>query len=116
MPARGADGGVGAAVREGGGDGGGGPGLDASPAHPYDSSMAQGARRVLDEALRLSPEEQALVLRELLARLEGEPEPGAVAEWAREIERRAHEARAGVPAAGDWESVCDEIEAELRGR
>ncbi len=56
------------------------------------------------------------MLRELLARLDGEPDPDAEAEWAREIERRVSEARAGVPAAGDWESVCDELEAETRRR
>ncbi|HEX8434879.1 addiction module protein [Archangium sp.] len=76
--------------------------------------MTRGAQRVLDEALRLSPEEQALVLRELLARLDGEPDPEAEAEWAREIERRVAEARAGAPAAGDWETICDELEAELQ--
>jgi hypothetical protein len=75
--------------------------------------MTRGARRVLDEALRLSPEEQALVLRELLARLEGEPDPDAEVEWAREIERRASAARAGAPAAGDWEAVCDGLEDDL---
>jgi hypothetical protein len=75
--------------------------------------MTRGAQRVLDEALRLSPEEQALVLRELLARLEGEPDLEAEGEWARELERRASEARAGAPAAGDWETVCDGLEDEL---
>lgn len=78
--------------------------------------MTRGARRVLDEALRLSPEEQALVLRELLARLDGEPDADAEMEWAREIERRAAEARSGAPSAGDWEAVCDGLEAELRKR
>jgi hypothetical protein len=78
--------------------------------------MTRGAQHVLDEALKLSPEEQALVLRELLARLEGAPDPDAEAAWAGEIERRAQEARAGAPAAGDWETVCDELEAELTGR
>jgi hypothetical protein len=73
--------------------------------------MTHGAQRVIDEALRLSPEEQALVLRELLARLEGGPDAEAETEWAREIERRASEARAGAPAVGDWETVCDELEA-----
>ncbi|WP_224247621.1 addiction module protein [Hyalangium gracile] len=75
--------------------------------------MTRRARQVLDEALKLSPEEQSLVLRELLVRLEGEPEPEAEAAWAQEIELRAQQARAGAPSAGDWETVCDEIEAEL---
>jgi hypothetical protein len=78
--------------------------------------MTHGAQRVIDEALRLSPEEQALVLRELLSRLEGGPDADAEAEWAREIERRASAARAGSPSAGDWETVCDELEAELQRR
>jgi cell division protein FtsN len=75
--------------------------------------MTQRAQRVLDEALKLSPEEQSLVLRELMARLEGEPDPDAEAAWAEEINLRAREARSGAPAAGEWETVCDEIEAEL---
>jgi Putative addiction module component len=78
--------------------------------------MTHGAQQVIDEALRLSPEEQALVLRELLARLEGGPDAGAEVEWAREIERRAGEARAGAPAVGDWQTVCDALEAELQRR
>jgi hypothetical protein len=78
--------------------------------------MTHRARWVLAEALKLSHEEQLLVLRELLARLEGEPDPDAEAAWAQEIEHRAQEARAGAPAVGDWEMVCDEIEAELTGR
>ena len=56
------------------------------------------------------------MLRELLARLEGGPDADAEAEWAREIERRASEARAGAPSAGDWETVCDELESEFRRR
>ncbi|PTL81369.1 hypothetical protein DAT35_25010 [Vitiosangium sp. GDMCC 1.1324] len=78
--------------------------------------MTRGAQRVLDEALSLSPEEQVLVLRELLARLEGEPALDAEVEWAREIEGRAAEARAEAPSAGDWATVCDEFEAEVRRR
>ena len=78
--------------------------------------MTRRAQQVLDEALKLSPDEQSLVLRELLARLEGEPDPDAEAAWAQEIERRAREARAGARAVGDWETVCDEIEAELSGK
>jgi hypothetical protein len=73
-------------------------------------------QELLDEALKISPEEQSLVPQELLARLDGEPDPDAEAVWAQEIERRAREAQAGSPAAGDWETVCDEIAAELLGK
>jgi putative addiction module component (TIGR02574 family) len=90
--------------------------LDATGWEDYRLGMTRGVRQVLDEALKLSPEEQTQVLRELLMRFEGEADPDAEAAWADEIERRAHEARAGTPAAGDWETVCDEIEAELNGR
>jgi hypothetical protein len=90
--------------------------LDVTGGRHYRSGMTRRARQVLDEALKLSPEEQSLVLRELLARLEGEPDPDAEAAWAQEIERRAQDARAGTPAAGDWETVCDELEAELTGK
>jgi hypothetical protein len=65
--------------------------------------MTRRARQVLDEALKLSPEE-------------GEHEPDATAAWAREIAIRAEQARAGARAAGDWETVCDQIEAELTGK
>lgn len=94
----------------------GAPGLDEARERHYPLCMTHRARQVLDEALKLSPEERTLVLRELLALFDGEPEPDAEAAWAQEIERRAREARAGSPAAGDWEAVCDEIEAELLGR
>jgi hypothetical protein len=44
---------------------------------------------------------------------EEESDPETQSTWAQEIERRAQEARAGSPAAGDWDTVCNEIEAEL---
>ena len=78
--------------------------------------MTHEAQRVLDEALRLAPEEQALLLRELMARLEGEPDPDAEAAWAHEITQRAAEARSGVAPADDWQTACDAIEAELLRR
>lgn len=90
--------------------------LDVARREHYRSGMTRRARQVLDEALKLSHEEQSLVLRELLARLEGEPEPDAEIAWAQEIELRAQQARTGAPDAGNWETACDEIEAELTGK
>lgn len=75
--------------------------------------MTQVAQRVLDEALRLTSDEQDFLVRELIARLDGEPDPDAANAWMEEIATRAREARAGAPAAGDWQEVCDAIEADI---
>jgi putative addiction module component (TIGR02574 family) len=67
---------------------------------------------MLAEILRLPVEERARLALELLRSLDGEPEPGAVAAWDAEIERRGAEVAAG---AADTMTL-DEYRAHVRQR
>ncbi len=75
------------------------------------------ARQLLDELLRLSAEDRALIASELDARLEQDSPEEVEKAWAEVIERRARVVLAGRSAASrDAFEVLDEIEARLRSR
>jgi putative addiction module component (TIGR02574 family) len=57
--------------------------------------MGSEARKILEEAMTLSPDERAALAHELLASLDAERDPGADEAWAAEITRRAERFRAG---------------------
>ena len=78
--------------------------------------MTNDARHVLEEALRLPLAERATVVAELLASMDGEPDPDANEAWAAEIERRAGRALRGESTGKDWETVRAEIEAKRHRR
>jgi hypothetical protein len=74
-------------------------------------------RKVVDEFLDLSPEEQKLAVVELEAVFEHEEAPAEVEKlWAEVIERRAREVLAGRSTGRDAFEALDEIEARLRTR
>ena len=75
------------------------------------TAMREQARQVIEEALRLPVAERAGVIAELLASLDGEPEPDAEAAWAAEIERRARRALGGESKGKDWQASRSDIEA-----
>jgi putative addiction module component (TIGR02574 family) len=73
-------------------------------------------KEVLDEALKLSPEERASVAAELLESLEATPEADeeeVEAAWAAEIERRARRVLAGTSPGTPWSEVRRGIEKNL---
>jgi putative addiction module component (TIGR02574 family) len=75
-------------------------------------------RDILNEALKLSPEERARIAQELLRSLDedADEDPAAVeAAWAVEIERRAVRAQRGQSSGRDLAVVCDELEFKPRG-
>jgi len=77
--------------------------------------MTEAASRVLEEALKLDDHERAKLAAELLASLDEADENVAEA-WAKEIERRAADARTSDSGEEDWRLVLDRIEREvLRG-
>jgi hypothetical protein len=78
--------------------------------------MSDGARHVIEEALRLPLVERSTVIAELLASLDGETDPEAEEAWAAEIERRALRALNGESVGKDWETARAEIEAKRRRR
>jgi putative addiction module component (TIGR02574 family) len=67
--------------------------------------MGSEARKILEDAMALSRDERAALARELLASLDGEPDPGAEAAWAAEIKRRVERFRAGESKGIPWEEV-----------
>lgn len=69
---------------------------------------------LIDEALRLPPEDRARIAAELIASVDGEPEPDAEAAWVREIEQRARRALASPEGGADWETVRRQVEDHLR--
>ncbi len=75
-------------------------------------------RDVLDEALKLGPEDRASVAVELLESLEVTPEEKAEvqAAWATEIERRARRVLDGESNGTAWDEVRRRTEANLAKR
>jgi len=77
--------------------------------------MTKDATRVLEEALRLEADDRATVAAKLLAGLDS-VEDEVEAAWAREIARRAAEARANPHDAEDWRTALNEIRREVLTR
>jgi putative addiction module component (TIGR02574 family) len=71
---------------------------------------------LLAEALKLSTEERARLVRALIKSLDDGGEDPADVEraWATEIERRARRAIRGVSAGKDWDAAIRKIESKHR--
>ena len=67
------------------------------------------ARRLLDEALTLSPRDRALLAAELLATLEGDCEADIESAWAEEIENRARNATTENWQGDTWDSIREDF-------
>jgi Putative addiction module component len=79
--------------------------------------MASAADRLLDEALKLAPDERARIVAELLATLEPDlsGEQRSDQEWIRVVERRARAAAAGSSGAL-WADAREQIRSCLSTR
>ena len=78
--------------------------------------MTKAADAVLADALRLDVEARAALATELLASLDGPPDPDAEAAWAIEIDRRVAAIEAGTVKLESWTDVKRRIEREILGR
>ena len=78
--------------------------------------MSKAIQRVLADALRLEPEARAEVAAELLASLDGPPEPDAEAAWDAEIDRRIEAIESGSIALEPWSDVKRRIERDIPDR
>jgi putative addiction module component (TIGR02574 family) len=67
--------------------------------------MGTEARALLAQVLRLPVAERAELAAELIASVDGEPDPDAEAAWAAEIEHRARRALQGESQGKAWEAV-----------
>ena len=77
--------------------------------------MSEDARKLLADALKLPVPDRASMAAELLASLDQESEKDLQVAWVKKIEERARRAIADPEGGVDWETVRDEIRAELRG-
>lgn len=82
----------------------------------YVLAVTSQAQTVLETALKLSERDRARVAAELLASIDGGPDPDADAAWAKEIERRARRARSGKSKGQPWPAVRNELRKSLRRR
>ena len=78
--------------------------------------MSEQAEKLLSEALKLPTSERVRVAAELLASVDGEPEPDAQAAWAAEIERRVRRVEAEGSKGDDWQDVHARIASRLRSK
>jgi len=79
--------------------------------------MASTADRLLEEVLKLAPDERARIVTELLATLEPDlpSQRRSDEEWIKEIERRARAAMAGS-AGTSWTEARRQIQSRLSAR
>ena len=77
--------------------------------------MTKLADRLLDEALKLTPNERARIAAKLLSSLDDEDEDVKAA-WAAEIARRAADADADPEDEEDWRTALDDIRREVLSR
>jgi putative addiction module component (TIGR02574 family) len=78
--------------------------------------MSDVSDRILDEALRLPIVDRARIAAELIASVDGEPDPDAERAWAAEVERRARRAIAGDSSGEDWNAVRQRIGESIHTR
>jgi putative addiction module component (TIGR02574 family) len=76
--------------------------------------MTERASDVLEQALKLSTEERALLAAELLASVDGEPDADAASAWAAEIDARIARVKASGPTGDDWAVVRERVAQGLR--
>ena len=80
------------------------------------SVMGARVRGILADALSLPAEERAGLAVELLASLDGEPDPDAEQAWVQEITARAESARAGQTVGLESEAIHAEARRILEGK
>jgi len=78
--------------------------------------MSSPADALLDSVLRLPEPERARIAAELVASLDGAPEPGVEAAWAGEIKSRIEQVEKGQARLLDWDGVKDEVRQSLKRR
>lgn len=69
------------------------------------------ARRIIEEALALDPEDRARVAEALIESLDEDGDPEAGRAWAAEIERRVERVLAGESEGAPWEQVRERLRA-----
>jgi putative addiction module component (TIGR02574 family) len=76
--------------------------------------MAMQVAQLLEEAVKLSPEERAALVHSLLESLETDVDENAEAEWRAEIERRVAEIDDGSVKLVPWEKTRPRLRSKVR--
>ena len=71
-------------------------------------------KRALDLALELPPEERAELARDVLASLDGEPDPDCAQAWDSEITERMAKLESGQSKPVGWDEALRRIDDRLR--
>ncbi len=78
--------------------------------------MANPARKVLDDALALTPDERLEIAAELMASVDGASDPDWERAWAAELQRRVREADASGDRGESWDAVRARLFPRLDAR
>ena len=76
--------------------------------------MSPSAGTLLDTALKLPRDDRAKLASELIASLDGEPEPGVAPAWDAEVESRVRDTDAGKARLVDGKTVKAEVSKALK--
>ena len=76
--------------------------------------MTVEAQALLNALLKLPKEDRAKLAAELLASLDGPPDPDASAIWEAEIQKRLADLRSGDVKSVEWSDVQAQLERRLR--
>jgi putative addiction module component (TIGR02574 family) len=90
--------------------------LLAGEAEAYNQPITKPMASVLADALRLDDDARAELAAELIASLDGPPDPDAESAWDAEIERRIAAIEGGTIPLESWEQVRRRIEKDILGR
>jgi len=88
--------------------------LAPTRAGTYDPLVTDAAKKLLEEALKLPPDERALLGAEILDSVHDEPPEEVEAAWRDEIKRRIAEIESGQVELLDGEAVLRELRAKYQ--
>lgn len=77
--------------------------------------MAANLEDVLDSALKMSPEERALIAERLLSSLDNDADPDVEQAWQEEVQRRVRDVEEGRVECIPWESVRNQLRRSVHG-
>ena len=75
--------------------------------------MMEQAKRLLEQVLKLPVSERASLVVDVLASMDGEPEPDVQAAWVEEAEQRLKRYLAGQDQPGNWVELKAKLRTEL---
>ena len=75
--------------------------------------MTEAGQNLLDQALRLSADERAVLAANLWASLEADSDPDMEAAWAEEIRRRLKRIESGEDQPVPWEEIRRRLRAKF---